>query len=256
MHWVILNLNAQIQASLTAQLGKNLPAMQETQVQFLVWDDPLEKEMATHSSILAWRISWTEEPGGLQSTGSRDQTWLIDQTTTSSAQIISILVSSDVWINRNTIPMGDGFIFKLPGFGLRFLFCNMMWTAPTVIETVSYITCVSCLYSVVHQNPVQLFHPDFHTLKLIIKIEWAVSGSRTAFIRGTVTSPPSVPFYSRRTDGCQVGAHPSPGTSQLASITLICWGDWMNLRMWNCLVRSNTVVTSSGSLLWALSPAL
>ena len=48
-------------ASLVAQLIKNLPAMQEIQVQFLVWEDPLEKEMATHSSILAWRIPWTEE---------------------------------------------------------------------------------------------------------------------------------------------------------------------------------------------------
>ena len=46
---------------------KNLPAMQETQVQRLGWEDPLEEEMATHSSILAWRIPWTEEPGGLQS---------------------------------------------------------------------------------------------------------------------------------------------------------------------------------------------
>ena len=48
---------------------KNLPAVQETWVQSLGWDDPLEKGMATHSSILAWRIPWTEEPGGLQSTG-------------------------------------------------------------------------------------------------------------------------------------------------------------------------------------------
>ena len=46
---------------------KNLPAMQETQVRSLSQEDPLEKEMATHSSILAWRIPWTEEPGGLQS---------------------------------------------------------------------------------------------------------------------------------------------------------------------------------------------
>ena len=45
---------------------KNLPAMQETQVQSLIWKDPLEKEMATHSSIPAWRSPWTEEPGGLQ----------------------------------------------------------------------------------------------------------------------------------------------------------------------------------------------
>ena len=46
---------------------KNLPAMQETWVQALGWEDPLEKGMAMHSSILAWRIPWTEEPGGLQS---------------------------------------------------------------------------------------------------------------------------------------------------------------------------------------------
>ena len=50
---------------------KHLPAMQETRVWSLGWEDPLEKEMATHSSILAWRIPWTEEPGGLQSTGSQ-----------------------------------------------------------------------------------------------------------------------------------------------------------------------------------------
>ena len=58
-------------ASLVAQMVKNLPAMQETQVQSLGWENPLEKGMATHSSILAWRIPWTEEPGGLQSMGSQ-----------------------------------------------------------------------------------------------------------------------------------------------------------------------------------------
>ena len=50
---------------------KNPPAMQETQVQFLGWEDPLEKGMATYSSILAWRIPWAEEPGRLQSLGSK-----------------------------------------------------------------------------------------------------------------------------------------------------------------------------------------
>ena len=50
---------------------KNLPAMQETQVQLLGQEDPVEKEMATHSSILAWEIPWAEEPGGLQSVGSQ-----------------------------------------------------------------------------------------------------------------------------------------------------------------------------------------
>ena len=58
-------------ASLLAQRVKNLPSMQETQVQSLGWEDPLEKGMATHSSILAWRIPWTEEPGRLQSMGSQ-----------------------------------------------------------------------------------------------------------------------------------------------------------------------------------------
>ena len=51
--------------SLVPQMVKNLPAMQYTWVQSLVWEDPLKKGMATHSSILAWRISWTEEPRGL-----------------------------------------------------------------------------------------------------------------------------------------------------------------------------------------------
>ena len=56
-------------ASLAAQMVKNLPAVQKTQVQSLGQEDPLEKGMATHSSILAWRIPWTEEPSGLQSKG-------------------------------------------------------------------------------------------------------------------------------------------------------------------------------------------
>ena len=53
---------------------KTLPAMQETQVQSLGHEDPLEKDMATHSSILAWRIPWTEEPGGLQFMGLQSRT--------------------------------------------------------------------------------------------------------------------------------------------------------------------------------------
>ena len=54
-----------------AQMIRNLPVMQETRVQSLGWEDLLEKEMATHSSILAWRIPWTEEPGNQQSMGSQ-----------------------------------------------------------------------------------------------------------------------------------------------------------------------------------------
>ena len=57
---------------------KNLPATWETWVLSLDQEDPLEKEMATHSSILAWRISWTEEPAGLQSMGSQGPTRLSD----------------------------------------------------------------------------------------------------------------------------------------------------------------------------------
>ena len=57
-------------ASLVAQMVKRLPAMRETRVQSLVREDPLEKEMETHSSTLAWKIPWTEEPGGLQPMGS------------------------------------------------------------------------------------------------------------------------------------------------------------------------------------------
>ena len=60
-------VNPKLLTSLVAQRLKRLPAMWETWVQSLGWDNPLEKEMATHSSILAWRIPWTEEPGGLQS---------------------------------------------------------------------------------------------------------------------------------------------------------------------------------------------
>ena len=56
-------------ASLVAQMVKSLPAMRETWVRSLIWEDPLEKGMATHSSILAWEIPWREKPGGLQSMG-------------------------------------------------------------------------------------------------------------------------------------------------------------------------------------------
>ena len=55
--------------SLMAQMVMNLPAVQENCIQSLGWKDPLEKGVATHSSILAWRVPWTEEPGGLQSMG-------------------------------------------------------------------------------------------------------------------------------------------------------------------------------------------
>ena len=65
-------------ASLIAQLVKNLPAMQETWVRSLGQEDPLEKEMANYSSILAWKIPWTEESGGLQSMGLQSRSRLSD----------------------------------------------------------------------------------------------------------------------------------------------------------------------------------
>ena len=55
-----------------AKMVKNLPAMQETQVQSMGWEDPLEKEMTTYSYILAWEIPWTRKPGRLQSIGSQE----------------------------------------------------------------------------------------------------------------------------------------------------------------------------------------
>ena len=61
-------------ASLVAQMVNNLPAMLDTWIRFLNGEDPLEKGMVTHSTILAWRIPWTEEPGELQSMGLQNQT--------------------------------------------------------------------------------------------------------------------------------------------------------------------------------------
>ena len=63
--------DANFVGSKTRTILKRLPAMRETWVRSLVWEDPLEKEMATHSNTLAWRIPWMEESGGLQSTGSQ-----------------------------------------------------------------------------------------------------------------------------------------------------------------------------------------
>ena len=67
VHYILLFWAPQV-----AQTVKNLTTMQETPVQSLGQEDPLEEEMATHSNILAWRIPWTEEPGGLQSMGHKE----------------------------------------------------------------------------------------------------------------------------------------------------------------------------------------
>ena len=70
-HCIFCVLDFYYWASLVAQALKNLPAVQETWVRSLGQEDPLKKRMATHSSILAWEILWTGEPGGLQSVGSQ-----------------------------------------------------------------------------------------------------------------------------------------------------------------------------------------
>ena len=75
-------------ASLVAQMVENLPPVQETWVWSLSWEDPVEKGMVTHSSILVWRIPWTEEPGGWESTESQSPAWMSDEHTNTIPCII------------------------------------------------------------------------------------------------------------------------------------------------------------------------
>ena len=70
--FVLHPITQYIRGSLVAQVVKNLPAMRETQIQSLGWEDPLEEEMAIHPNILAWNIPWTEEPGGHSPWGSKE----------------------------------------------------------------------------------------------------------------------------------------------------------------------------------------
>ena len=80
---------------------KSLPAMRETQVRSLSWEDPLEKGTATHSSILAWRMLWTEEPGGLRSTGSQRATNTFTLSPTSP--FIMKITSNDGWMEKDRV---------------------------------------------------------------------------------------------------------------------------------------------------------
>ena len=100
--------------SLVAQRIKRLPAMQEIQIRSLGWEDPLEKEMATHSSILAWRIPWTEEPGGLQSTGvTKSRTRLSDFTFTFNFRWLSGKeFTCQFWRHRRRV--FDPWVGKIP----------------------------------------------------------------------------------------------------------------------------------------------
>ena len=77
--------------SVVAQRLKPLPAMRETWVRSLGWEDPLEKEMATHSSILVWKIPWTEEPAGLQSMGSQKSRMQLSNLTAAAAAVMAMV---------------------------------------------------------------------------------------------------------------------------------------------------------------------
>ena len=99
-------------ASLVAQTVKNLPAMQETWVQSLDWEDPLEKEMATHSSILAWRIPWREEPCG-HSPWDRKKSKMTKRLTLLFMNINSQTFPMYLWAYFINYRCGDVTVFQL-----------------------------------------------------------------------------------------------------------------------------------------------
>ena len=106
------------QASLVAQRVKNPPAMRETWVQSLGWEDPLEEGMAIYSSILAWRMPWTEEPGGLQSMGSQR----VGQTERLSTQSLQAMSSP-------TLPISScRLFFKIKFYWNAVLFFGLLVT--------------------------------------------------------------------------------------------------------------------------------
>ena len=97
------NLHTLLQTSLIAQLVKDLPAVQETRVWSLGWEDALEKEMAAHSSTLAWKIPWMEEPGRLQSMGSQrvGHDWVISLNFRESSSTATKTQNSQKSINED-----------------------------------------------------------------------------------------------------------------------------------------------------------
>ena len=106
-------------ASLIAQLVKNLPAMRETPVRFLDQEDLLEKEIATHSTTLAWKIPWMEEPGGLQSMGvAKSWTRLSDFTFTFQSYALEKEMATHSSVLALRIP-GTGEPGGLPSMGLH-----------------------------------------------------------------------------------------------------------------------------------------
>ena len=98
-HATFISSVSLVWASLVAQRLKRLPGMQETRVRSLGWEDSLEKEMATHSSIHAWRLPWTEEPGRLQSTGSQrvGHDWASSLSLYLHSAAQSVVYSEELW---------------------------------------------------------------------------------------------------------------------------------------------------------------
>ena len=145
-------------ASLVIQMVKNLPAMQETQVQSLGWEDPLEKGMATPSSTFAWENSWTEDPGGLQSWGQRVRhDWV---TNTFSLLLLEDIIKVD-WRGTNIIcaaltaySLGTFFLLwysliflcrgkELPSLQLMHLQLHQLWAYLEIAQ--SPLTLTPCI---------------------------------------------------------------------------------------------------------------
>ena len=144
---ILTGLLLQTGASIMAQMVKNLSAMQEIQVQSLVWEDPLEKEMATHSSIFAWRIPWTEESRGLQPRSCGvEHNWLTNTTSDLSSfhsQMKACPKAQPSWTKPNPISSSCIWFSLLTGFTqcppLTLMFC------PTKMVTTITATLMSLL---------------------------------------------------------------------------------------------------------------
>ena len=113
-------------APLVTQTVKNLPAIQETRVQSLSWADSLEKGMATHASILTWRIPWTEEPDGLLSTGSQESD-MTEQLTLPFSHLVSLdflqISATEIFTEATQCyPSSFGKFFVVPQTGFSYIF--------------------------------------------------------------------------------------------------------------------------------------
>ena len=150
-----------------SEMVKNLPAMWETWVQSLVWEDPLEEGMASHSSILAWRILWTEEPGGLQSLGLQRV--------------------RHSWVTKNTHNLWREKPTSRVTFSLSMCVCSVAQ---------SYSTCFERMDCVAHQAPLSMgwVAVSFSRGSSNPGIEPASSVSPATAGRFFITEPPGKPF--------------------------------------------------------------